>query len=183
MSRAIAEVSPMVPGILPRKRSPKGYACPALRVMSGVAEDTASTVLPSAPPFTVKSVICEEKEISRKHLAPRAGFIKFCPMPPKSCFTTMIPNTDPSTGTNIGTSGGMFMPIRSPVTAADISCTVSGRLVSFSNTYSDRTEDATDTTSTRRACHPKKYTPHILAGSSASATAPIIFCVVAPSLT
>ena len=27
------------------------------------------------------------KEIRRKHLAPSAGFMKFCPNPPKSCFT------------------------------------------------------------------------------------------------
>ena len=40
------------------------------------------------------------KEISRKHLAARAGFTKFLPRPPKAHFTTRIAKMEPITGTD-----------------------------------------------------------------------------------
>lgn len=54
----------------------------------------------------------------------RAGFIKFCPRPPKSCFTTIIAKILPSTGIQSGIPAGIFRPIRSPVTTALKSFTV-----------------------------------------------------------
>ena len=46
----------------------------------------------------VKKEILPVNEITRKHLAANAGFIKFCPIPPKSCLTTKIANTLPKIG-------------------------------------------------------------------------------------
>ena len=45
----------------------------------------------------MKLVMSAGKEIMRKHLPPRAGFIKFWPSPPKICLTMMIANILPST--------------------------------------------------------------------------------------
>ena len=64
----------MVPGIVPLNISRRFMALTpfALSSASGVAVVT---------PSYVKLVICPANEISRKHLAPRAGFMKFCPRP------------------------------------------------------------------------------------------------------
>ena len=62
--------------------------------------------------------------MSRKHLAPRAGFIKFCPSPPKSIFTTKMAKTPPITPIHQGAVEGRFKAKRSPVTTAEKSPTV-----------------------------------------------------------
>ena len=54
----------------------------------------------------------------RKHLAPSAGFIKFCPSPPKTCFTIKMANTLPSTHIHHGASAGRFSAKSKPVNAA-----------------------------------------------------------------
>ena len=46
------------------------------------------------------------KEINKKHLAAKAGFIKFCPKPPYSCLTTIIAKTPPIIGSHKGTVDG-----------------------------------------------------------------------------
>ncbi len=65
------------------------------------------------------------KEISRKHLAASAGFMKFCPRPPKSIFTTRMAKTPPSAAIHRGMVTGRFRANSSPVTTADRSVTVS----------------------------------------------------------
>ena len=74
----------------------------------------------------------EVKEISRKHLAPSAGFIKFCPMPPKSIFTTRIAKIPPTTQIHQGAIGGRFRDNKSPVTMAEKSPMVTVFFISFS---------------------------------------------------
>ena len=89
----------------------------ALLPASTFARIAASGVAPEIPSY-VKDVILPVKEISRKHLAASAGFIKFCPSPPNSCFTTRIANTLPRTPIQSGAVGGRFSASRSPVTTA-----------------------------------------------------------------
>lgn len=86
---------------------------------------------------------CEKaKEISRKHLAPRAGFIKFWPSPPKSIFTTSMANIPPTAPIHQGTLTGRFSASSRPVTTAERSPMVFFLLVIFSNTNSVSTVDA-----------------------------------------
>ena len=120
---ASVEVSPIVPAVFPRNRFKTFTLSPAFMAASGVAPDTASYV---------KSVIFPAKEIRRKHLAARAGFIKFCPSPPKSCFTNRMAKTEPSTGRYHGADAGRFSASRSPVTSALRSSTVTFLCISFS---------------------------------------------------
>ena len=106
---AITDVSPIVPAVFPISISNVFTLSPAFNCASGVAPDT--------PSYT-NVVILPVNEISRKHLAPSAGFIKFCPNPPNSCFTTKIANTLPSTHIHQGAVGGKFSASRRPVTTA-----------------------------------------------------------------
>ena len=71
------------------------------------------------------TVLCDAKlcHISskcnqRKHLAPSAGFMKFCPSPPNRHFTTTIANTPPITASHHGRVAGRFNARSSPVTTA-----------------------------------------------------------------
>ena len=75
-------------------------------------------------PLMIDNFIREVKEIIRKHLAPNAGFMKFCPSPPKSCLTTIIANTHPTISKPTFNVDGIFNAIRRPVTAALKSVTV-----------------------------------------------------------
>ncbi len=61
----------------------------------------------------------DEKEINRKHLAASAGFMKFCPRPPNSIFTTRMANTPPTTPIHQGADAGRFSASSSPVTTAE----------------------------------------------------------------
>ena len=70
--------------------------------------------------------IADGKDKNRKTLAARAGLRKFLPIPPNSCLTSMIANSEPITGTQRGAATGRFMPRRIPVTAAEPSVTVIG---------------------------------------------------------
>ena len=115
---ARADVSPIVPCTFPMKRLNRSTVSPDFMAARGVAPDTVSTIFPQAPSGTAKSVILPVKEISRKHLAARAGFIKFCPRPPKSCFTTKMAKTPPITTIHQGALGGRFSASRRPVTTA-----------------------------------------------------------------
>ena len=130
---AITEVSPIVPRIFPIIISNVFTASPALKFASGVG--------PVTPSYT-KYVIFPVNEIKRKQRAPSAGFIKFCPRPPNSCFTTMIANTEPSAPIQSGNVGGRFKASNSPVTTALKSWIVTGLCISFSYTYSASTAEA-----------------------------------------
>ena len=90
---------------------------PAFSTARGVADET---------PSYIKLVICPANEMSRKHLAASAGFIKFCPSPPKSCFTTIIPKRQPRMTSPTGIVDGMLSAMRSPVTTALRSAIVMG---------------------------------------------------------
>ena len=76
---------------------------------------TASGVAPDTP-SNVKLVIGPVNARSRKHRAPSAGFIKFCPSPPKIIFTTTMANAPPMIGMKNGTVWDRFRPRSKPVT-------------------------------------------------------------------
>ena len=81
--RAITLTSPMVPGMFPIRSETRSTSPPALRYARGVAPETPSTTfVAQGIASTEKSVMGFAKEIRRKHLAARAGFMKFCPSPP-----------------------------------------------------------------------------------------------------
>ena len=186
MRIARAEVSPMVPWILPRNRFFTGIEVPSmnpwlLSAARGVACVTASTTAWELLE-TAKLVIFPAKEIIRKHLPARAGFIKFCPSPPNSCFTTMIAKALPRIGIQIGIWGGMFSASRSPVTTALKSVVVFFLCISRSYSHSKNTLDATVASTTRSACTPKFQIPKSVVGRSAIATSCIIRLVVILSL-
>ena len=62
-----------------------------LYLIGGYGYDSASNSLVTFPVLTVIDV----NEMSKKHLAASAGFMKFCPSPPKSILTTTIANIPP----------------------------------------------------------------------------------------
>ena len=90
----------------------------------------------------------------------------------------MIANADPRHGIHQEIFGGMFIPIRRPVTRADPSETVTGLPSSFSKRYSAPTAEAVASTSMINACSPKHSTPAMQEGSSARATMYMIVDVV-----
>ena len=102
----------MVPGIRPINIAVTSTCSPAFNMAIGVALATASEK------GSVNVVIFPAKEISRKHLAARAGFIQFCPRPPYICFTMMMANTPPRHGIQTGIWGGMLSASIIPVTTA-----------------------------------------------------------------
>ena len=167
---AITDVSPIVPGILPISISIVFTVLPAFNCASGVA--------PVTPSYT-KLVIWLVNESRRKHLAPRAGFIKFCPRPPNNCFTIRIANTLPIAPIHHGAVGGIFSPSNSPVTAALQSLIVIFLCINFSYMYSVNTATTVVVTSIPNAGSPKFHTPNADAGKSAMATSIIILLVVA----
>ena len=145
----------MVPGTRPTIKDIRSTSFPALIAARGVAPDILSK-----PSFAEEKLfINPAKEIKRKHLAARAGFIKFCPSPPYSCFTTIIAKIPPRNGIHTGISGGMLRARIIPVTTALPSLTVIGFFISFSYTYSDSTQETTVAISTRSACIPNCHTP------------------------
>ena len=110
----------------------------------------ARGVAPVTPSY-VKEVICPAKDTIKKHLAPSAGFIKFCPRPPNNCFTIMIANTLPMIAIQIGNVDERFNASKSPVTAALPSLTVKGSFIAFCQIYSVSTQVAIQTTIKRIA--------------------------------
>ena len=107
---ATMEVSPMVPAVFPITILKIFTDSPLFNAARGVAPVYASQS---------KFVIMEVKDISRKHLAPSAGFIKFCPSPPNSIFTTRIAKIPPITPIHQGAETGRFSARSSPVTTAE----------------------------------------------------------------
>ena len=125
----------MVPGILPMNMAGISTAWPAFKAASGVGLTTTS--------LYVKVVILPANAISKKHLAARAGFMKFWPRPPYNCFTTIIAKIPPSTGIHSGMPGGMLSARIIPVTRALPSLIVTGFPMSVSYTYSLSTQEST----------------------------------------
>ncbi len=165
----ITLTSPMVPGIFPFAIATISTASPFLRRLKGVAEDT---------PSTVKFVMMEENEISKKHLAPRAGFIKFWPRPPNNIFTTTIAKKAPTTPIHQGADTGKLRAKRSPVTIAEKSPRVFLRLVIRLNKNSKKQAQKTVTAINKSAFNPNLYMPNPVAGSKATITQNIMLEVV-----
>ena len=89
MINASAQVSPIAPPHFPKNRSILDGRVPSapLKIANGVAEETVSIF------GNTLAVIAVLKEINRKILAVIAGLAKFCPIPPKNDFTTMMAKT------------------------------------------------------------------------------------------
>ena len=139
---AIMLVSPIVPAVRPITISNTFTPSPALIAASGVAPVYASQS---------KFVIMDVNEISRKQRAPSAGFMKFCPNPPKSIFTTIIANAPPITPIQSGALGGRFSASKSPVTTAEKSAIVTFFFIPLSNMYSAKTVVRTVTSTSKSA--------------------------------
>ncbi len=114
---------------------------------------------------------------SKKHLAPSAGFIKFCPRPPNTILTTTIAKNPPTTPIHQGALGGRFNANNSPVTTAEKSVIVFFLCTSRSNRYSKRTQLAMVTKIKTSACNPKLYIPKIVVGINAATTQSMMMLV------
>ena len=88
------------------------------------------------------------QQATRNARPARAGFIKLCPSPPNACLTTIIANIAPNIGTHNGALAGMFIPSKSPVTAAVKSPIFPGLLSNLSIKNSVITADAVAAKST-----------------------------------
>ena len=170
---AITDVSPMVPGIFPVSISMTlTEESPSFLIMaSGVAPEYASNL------ELLKFVMSAAKAISRKHLPPSAGFMKFCPSPPNIIFTMTMANTLPITASHHGSPAGRFSARRSPVTTA----LRSGRLfflcTILSKIHSEARQLAMVTKIKSNACIPKFQIPNRVAGSNAMITYSITLLV------
>ena len=166
----MTEVSPIVPLVLPISIANESTDSPAFRFARGVG--------PVTPSYT-KFVIFPAKQIRRKQRAPRAGFMKFCPSPPKSCFTTMIAKKAPTTPIHHGSVGGRFSARSNPVTTALKSLIVTGLCMSFSQRYSAKTAAAVVSTIKIHAFSCRKFQiPKNVAGSREITTISIILLLV-----
>ena len=87
-------------------------------MLSGVAMVVPSTTLLSAA-GTAQVVMMTGQDAMRKALAASAGFKKFFPRPPKSCFTMTMEKAAPTMGIHQGAPTGMTIAIRTPVTQAE----------------------------------------------------------------
>ena len=104
--------------------------CPLAIIASGVALVVASGSISNAL-GTAQLVIVPENAVIRIILAVAAGLAKFCPIPPKSCFTTTIAITLPSAACQSGIVTGRLSAKIMPVTTAERSSTVLSFLQSF----------------------------------------------------
>ena len=121
-------------------------------------------------------------ETIRMILPIRAGFTKFCPIPPKNCFTTTIATNAPMGIIQKGIVEGKLNASNSPVTTALKSFNVLLRFSIFLVMYSNRTQETTLMTVTAKARGPKSQTDAAKAGTRAIITSLIIDCEVSPDL-
>ena len=108
-SRARAEISPSEPLTMPRARSIREASgiSPCFRLAKGVAADTMSGAENKGIFVrTGGQVVINRGKLIRKARAERAGFIKFLPMPPNSCLTTIIAKASPISTIHIGEEAG-----------------------------------------------------------------------------
>ena len=117
--------------------------------------------------------IFDAKDMNRNILAVMAGLLKFLPMPPNSCLTTIMAIKHPSTACHIGKFEGTLKAISSPVKAADKSPMVCFLCMIALNAYSKITLAATQTSVSSTTLAPNMYMPATHAGMSASITVPI----------
>ena len=141
MRIARAEVSPIVPWILPRNRFFTGIEVPSmnpwfLSAVRGVACVTA--VYNSIGSFWKRKVSHFSGKRDHKETSSCKSGHKFCPSPPNSCFTTMIAKALPRIGIQIGIWAGMFSASRSPVTTALKSVVVFFLCISRSYSHSKK---------------------------------------------
>jgi hypothetical protein len=108
-----------------------------------------------------------------------AGFAKFFPKPPKSCFTRIMATALPNTACHIGIVTGRLNARRTPVIHAEKSFIVFSLLVIFSKPHSKSTHDATQTQVTSAARAPKIKIDAMNAGTRAIKTSSIIRFVLA----
>ena len=147
----------------------------AFSLTSGVAPVTAS---PSINLVAVHEVIFEVNE-SINTIRPRiAGFAKFCPNPPKSCFAITTATKQPIRACHKGSSGGRFIARSIPVTAALKSVIVCSRFMIILHKPSIATEPAMHTRVRISALIPNITIPVTREGRSAIITYSITFCVV-----
>ena len=153
MSSAMALTSPIDPPITPRNiimllgSSPP----PSARMPSGVAPVAASACRGFG---TGQVVISVAKEMNRTILAVIAGFTIFLPMPPNSCFTTMMATKQPTMAIQYGRPDGTLNAISIPVRAAERSPTVCVFFISLLYTHSKNMLAAMQTTVRMSALNP-----------------------------
>ena len=127
----------------------------------------------------VKFVMAEAKDTRSVIRAVMAGFAKFCPMPPKNCFTTTTATNAPITHIHSGIVTGRLKASSRPVATALRSPTVQDRFMIFLERYSNRTALPVQTAMTSAARRPKITTPAKAAGISAMITSSMMLRVVA----
>mgnify|MGYP003321456502 CR=1 FL=1 len=102
-----------------------------------------------------KSITQAANETNKNTRPPKAGFMKFCPNPPKDIFTTPIANRAPMKTTHQGVVTGRFIASRSPVTTAADSqkrpCLLKRYFVMA---HSTSTQESTLTPRTSSSAHP-----------------------------
>ena len=151
---------------------------PSLTAPSGVAPEKAST-RPNIEPESFQVVISTGKETSRKTRPTRAGLKIFCPRPPKVILATPMATTEPMTMSHHGEFGGRLSASRQPVTTADRSLTVTGRLSRYfwiRNSVS--TQAAAPTRMSISADQPLERIDTSMAGARAMSTSRMIDCVL-----
>ncbi len=162
----------MEPGIFPRARSDCANACgSAPAVFTRVR--MVAPVAPSAPasPGRGHVAMAAGKEISRNTRPVSAGLNMLQPSPPKAILATPMAITEPATAIHHGSEEGRLSASRTPVTTAERSPMLFGRLsIQRLTEYSIATHAATDTRRTFRAGRRKKYSAHTTAGIRATST-------------
>ena len=127
-------------------------------------------------------VMYPAKETMRNIRAVTAGFAKFCPRPPKSCFTITMAMKLPSPAIQNGTVTGRLSARITPVTAALRSPMVCSRFMILRQKYSHTTADAVQMTISASALAPKNTIAATTAGAREASTSDIIFRVVISEL-
>lgn len=107
----------------------------------------------------------------------RAGFMKFWPMPPKSCLTMMMAKKSPMIIHQYGVVTGQTKASRRPVTMADRSPTVQSSFITLRYAHSKNTQAAQETAQSIRERMPKNTQAPIRAGSSAMMTSSMMLRV------
>ena len=149
--------------------------------VSTVFEFTITLVSETASGFqysgSAQVVIGAVSEIIRTIRAVIAGFAKFWPSPPKSCFTITIATKLPRTAIQKGSVTGRLSASMIPVTAALRSPIVCSLFIIFRHRYSNTTDEAVHTAISAAALNPKNVTAAIIAGTSETITIDIILRV------
>ena len=147
---------------------------PFVIIVRGVAAVTASAPLSSHERGFIHVVIAVGNETMSMILPVIAGLTKFCPIPPKSCFTTTIATTEPIAACHSGMDTGRLNASRSPVTTALRSPRVLLRFMILRDRYSESIQVPTVTRQTSRTRGPKSQIDAARAGISAIITLSII---------